>query len=102
MLEVGERTRPGAMSIEQTEQLHLLAGLCRELARLGLDVGMSDAKPALSVRLGRGDPRLWVSVNVRDGFFEWRRPGGGRHAVADSAGAAQVIAVDVRRPTGLH
>jgi hypothetical protein len=86
------------MGIEQTEQLRLLAGLCRELARLGLDVGMSDAKPALSVRLSRGDPRLWVSVNVRDGLFEWRRPGGGRHTVADPVGAAQLIALAVRRP----
>jgi hypothetical protein len=87
----------GAMSIEQTQEVRLLAALCRELARLGLDVGMSDAKPALSVRLSRTDPRLWVLVDVRDGFFEWCRGGDRRHAVTDTAGAAKLIADDVRR-----
>jgi hypothetical protein len=80
------------MSIEQTAEVRLLAGLCRELARRGLDVGMSDAKPALSVRRNRTEPRLWVSVDVRDGFFEWCRR---RHPVTDPAGAAKLIAADV-------
>jgi hypothetical protein len=76
--------------------MRLLAALCRELALLGLDVGMSDAKPAVSVRLRRPDPRLWVSVDVRDGSFEWCRFDGGRHAVDDPAGAARRIASAVR------
>jgi hypothetical protein len=83
------------MSIQQTEGVRLLAALCRELAWLGLDVGMSDAKPALSVRRRRTERRLWISIDVDDGFFEWR-DGRRRHAVSDPAGAAKLIAVDVR------
>jgi hypothetical protein len=82
------------MSIQQTEGVRLLAVLCRELAHLGLDVGMSDAKPALSVRRGRGEQRLWISVDIDDGFFEWR-DGRRRHALSDPAGAAKLIAVEV-------
>jgi hypothetical protein len=85
----------GAINIEQTEGVRLLATLCRELASRGLDVGMSDAKPALSVRLCRMDARLWVSVDVAAGFFEWCRD---RHAVTDPAGAAELIATRLRRP----
>jgi hypothetical protein len=84
------------MSIEQTEGVRLLTALCRELASLGLDVGMTDAKPALSVRLSRTNPRLWISVNVDDGAFEWRRGDRRRHTAADPAGAAKLIADDVR------
>jgi hypothetical protein len=84
----------GAMSIQQTEGVRLLAVLCRELAHLGLDVGMSDAKPAVSVRRRRTERRLWISVDVDDDFFEWRD--GRRHVVSDPAGAAKLIAVDVR------
>jgi hypothetical protein len=83
------------MSIQQTEGVRLLAVLCRELAQLGLDVGMSDAKPALSVRRRRTERRLWISIDVDDGFFEWC-DGRRRHAVSDPAGAAKLIAVDVR------
>lgn len=81
------------MNIEQTEEVRLLAVLCRELANLGLDVGMSDAKPALAVRMSRYDPRLWVSVDMADGCFTWSRR---RHAVIDPAGAAALIAADMR------
>lgn len=86
------------MSIDQTEEIRLLAALCRELATLGLDVGMSDAAPALSVRWSRTDPRLWVSV--RDGRFAWQTEGASRprhHPAADATGAAKLIAGDVRR-----
>ena len=82
------------MSIEQTTALRLLATLCRELATLGLDVGMSDAKPALSVRLSRANPRLWVSVEVAGGFYLWRGADERRHPVADPTGAAKLIAND--------
>jgi hypothetical protein len=84
----------GAMTIEQTAGLRLLATLCRELATLGLDVGMSDAKPALSVRLGRADPRLWVSVDLAGGCYVWQGAGRRRHPVTDPAGAAKLIAGD--------
>jgi hypothetical protein len=83
------------MSIEQTEEVRLLATLCKELVEQGLDVGMSDAKPALSVRHRQAAPRLWITVDVDTGFFEWSR--GRRHAVTDPAGTAARIALDVRR-----
>jgi hypothetical protein len=82
------------MSIEHTTELRLLATLCRELASLGLDVGMSDAKPALSVRQGRANPRLWISVDVADGFYVWHGAGRRSHPVTDPAGAAKLIASD--------
>lgn len=83
------------MSIEQTEEVRLLAALCRELAKHGFDVGMSDAKPALFVRHRRAAPRLWILVDACAGFFEWGC--GRRHAVTDPAGTAAQIASDVRR-----
>lgn len=88
------------MSIDQTEEIRLLAALCRELATRGLDVGMSDAAPALSVRWSRTDPRLWVTVSVPDGCFAWQTERASRprhHPSADAAGAAKLIAGDVRR-----
>jgi hypothetical protein len=88
------------MSINQNEEVRLLAALCRELAKSGLIVGMSDAKPAVSVRLGGEDPRLWVSVDMTGEFFEWCRGVDERHAVADPEGAAQVIADRVRCSAG--
>lgn len=86
------------MSIDQTEEIRLLTSLCRELATLGMDVGMSDAAPALSVRWGRRDPRLWVSVSVRDECFRWQASRlDRRHPAADAPGAAKLIAEDLRR-----
>jgi hypothetical protein len=84
---------PGeAVTIDQNEKLRVLAALCRELAELGLNVGMSDAKPAISARFGRLAPRLWISVNPTGEFFEWCRDTRDRHAVADPKGAARQIA----------
>jgi hypothetical protein len=85
------------MSIEQTEEVRLLATLCRELAKQGLDVGMSDAKPALSVRLCHAAPRLWILVDACAGVFEWGC--GRRHAVTDPAGTAERIAVELSAET---
>lgn len=82
------------MTIAQTEELRLLATLCRELAREGLDVGMSDAKPALSVRLRPAEPRLWVLVDAAAGHYEWGD--GDRHPVTDPAGTAERIAEHAR------
>lgn len=92
---VGCGRRAGGGRIEQTEGVRLLAALCRELAGHGLDLGMSDAKPALWVRLGRRDPRLWVLVDVGAGRFEWGH--GSRHPAADPAGTADRIAREIRR-----
>jgi hypothetical protein len=88
------------MSIDHTEEIRLLAALCRELATQGLDVGMSDAAPALSVRWSRTDPRLWVTVSVRDGCFAWPAEDASRprhHPATDAPGAAKLIAGDVPR-----
>jgi hypothetical protein len=58
---------------------------------------MSDAAPALSVRLGGTDPRLWVTVDVGDGCYAWRGDAPRRHPAHDPAGAAELIAADLRR-----
>jgi hypothetical protein len=84
----------GAMVIDE---VRFLAALCRELAQRGLDVGMSDAKPALSVRPSRGNALVWISVDRRGGVFEWCRTR--RHSLADPAGAADVIAAEICRGT---
>jgi hypothetical protein len=34
-------------AVDRDPELVLIAGLCRELAKLGLNVGMSDARPAV-------------------------------------------------------
>jgi hypothetical protein len=81
------------MSISHKEELRLLSVLCRELVGLGLHVGMSDAKPALSVRLGRLEPWFWISVSATGEFFEWCRD---THTAADPAGAAHRIADRIR------
>lgn len=43
-------------------ELAELAALCRELAALGLNVGLSDARPAVSVYAGAGMPPLWITA----------------------------------------
>lgn len=65
--------------------------LCRELAALGLNVGMSDARPAISVRTERASPRVWVSVDASGRFFEWQEAES-RHPVDDPVGAAALLA----------
>ncbi|MEV5747301.1 hypothetical protein AB0L00_05735 [Actinoallomurus sp. NPDC052308] len=71
-------------------KLRLLAELCEELAGSGLYVGLSDARPALSVRAGLTGERVWIEV--RNGSFVWRRTDEVRHATDDPAGAAAQIA----------
>ncbi len=81
--------------------LGALAQLCRELARLGVvNVGMSDARPALSVRRGLTEPKTWIEVDASGASFVWRRDDQERHAVDDPAGAAARLAayLKVRDP----
>ncbi|MEV5705660.1 hypothetical protein [Actinoallomurus sp. NPDC052274] len=66
--------------------------LCRELAKLGVKVGMSDARPALTVRGNLADRRLWIEITRSGESFVWRRDDHVRHAVDDPAGAAAQIA----------
>jgi hypothetical protein len=71
--------------------LEALTRLCRELARLGLTVGISDARPALSVRAGAAGSKVWITVNPSGQLFTWQPNNVDRHPVEDPAGAAAHI-----------
>jgi hypothetical protein len=68
-------------------ELTWIVALCREAAKLGLNVGMSDARPAAVIRTV-GKPLLWITVGDTGEFFEWHQ---GRYPVTDPAGAAALI-----------
>jgi hypothetical protein len=70
-------------------ELGLITALCRESAKLGLNVAMSDARPAALIRIA-AKPPTWITVGVSGEFFEWQGAGN-RHPVADPAGAAARI-----------
>jgi hypothetical protein len=70
-------------------ELGLIAALCRESAKLGLNVGMSDARPAAVIRTATTPP-MWITVGVQGEFFEWQGAAI-RHSIADPAGAAALI-----------
>ena len=72
-----------------TPELGLIAALCRESAKLGLNVGMSDARPAAVIRT-EARPPTWITVGVSGEFFEWQGADI-RHSVSDPAGAAALI-----------
>jgi hypothetical protein len=69
-------------------ELALVADLCRELVKLGLQVGLSDARPAVIVR-SHPHP-LWVTVDDSGRFFEWTDVPI-QHPVTDLPGAAALI-----------
>ncbi|GAA4510805.1 hypothetical protein GCM10023191_073960 [Actinoallomurus oryzae] len=77
-------------------ELRLITGLCRELAKLGLNVGMSDARPAVLVRK-QGEPVLMITMDGSGGFFEWSE-GENRHPAIDMAGAAAAVSEHVKNP----
>lgn len=58
----------GALS--QDPKLTLIVRLCRELAKLGVNVGLSDARPAAVIRPRVRGP-LWVTVDESHQFYEW-------------------------------
>jgi hypothetical protein len=68
-------------------ELRLIVELCREAARRGLNVGMSDARPAAVIRTGAAP--WWVTVE--DGFYACPAEGF-RHPVTDPSGAAAALA----------
>jgi hypothetical protein len=70
-----------------TPELMRIVALCREAAKLGLNVGMSDARPAMVIRTAARPP-LWITVGDSGEFFEWHQH---RHPVTDPAGAAALI-----------
>lgn len=70
-------------------ELELITALCRELAKLGLNVAMSDARPAAVIH---GHARLSVTVDDVAECFVWSDSRGRyRHPAADPAGAARLI-----------
>ncbi|MGI5225924.1 hypothetical protein [Actinoallomurus sp. CA-142502] len=72
----------------RTSELKLITELCRESAKLGLNVSMSDARPAAVIRTGTAPP-WWITVDASGEFLEWRGAGF-RHPVTDPAGAAAI------------
>jgi hypothetical protein len=70
-----------------TTELMLIVALCREAAKLGLNVGISDARPAVVIRTA-ANPPMWITVDDSGEFFEWNQ---GRHPVTDPAGAAAFV-----------
>ncbi|MEV5705524.1 hypothetical protein [Actinoallomurus sp. NPDC052274] len=85
---------PARTTWSHAQKVDRLAELCRELVKSGVRVEMSDARPALSVRLSLTAPRL--SIEMIDGAFVWRREDKDRHAADDAAGAAHRIAAYLR------
>jgi hypothetical protein len=78
-------------SVGRSHELDLITVLCRELVKLGLGVGLSDARPAVVIRTGPGNPALLVTVDATGEFFEWH-DAQERHPVADLGGtAARVV-----------
>lgn len=79
------------------QKLAMLLELCHELIRLGVKPGLSDARPALSVRTELAHRKVWVEVDASGEAFVWRRDDHERHALDDPAGAAARLAEYVRR-----
>ena len=83
---------PANDGFDRDRKLGVLIELCRELAGMGLSIGLSDARPALSVRNGLTARKLWISVDGSRASFVWRRDDQDHHSVDDPAGAAARIA----------
>lgn len=79
----------------RSRDLDRLTELCRELAKLGVQVGLSDARPAVSVRGDLADRKVWIEVDA--GSFVWRRDDLEQHTVDDPAGAAARLADHVKK-----
>ena len=79
-----------------TQNLDILVELCRELIKLGVNVDLSDARPALSARGGLVGTKLWIEVDASGASFVWRRDDRVYHSVDDPAGAAAEIAEYVK------
>ena len=74
--------------IRQDQELELVTDLCRELARLGLQVCLSDARPRVMVP-SHSAP-LWITVDTSGRFFE-SADVTIRHPATDRTGAAVLI-----------
>lgn len=82
-------------AIRYDEELRLLAELCRELADLGLTVGLRDALPGLTVSTDIPGVPLYVFVSETGTHFDWDNAAM-RHPVGDIPGAARRIAAFLR------
>jgi hypothetical protein len=86
-------------AVSRDPELVLLTELCRELVKLGLGVGLSDARPAVVIRTGPGNPALLITVDGTGEFYEWCE-GEERHPVNDPAGAAAHVVEYVQASNG--
>jgi hypothetical protein len=75
-------------------EIRLLGDLARELVKLGFQVGMSDARPAVFIR--DDAERVALVISVSGDYFEWRE-GDDSHLVTDLAGAVGAIAAEIWR-----
>jgi hypothetical protein len=82
-------------AIRYDEELRLLGELCRELVKLGLNVGFRDALPGLTVTTDIPGVPLYVFVSESGTDFDWNNAEM-RHPVQDAEGAALRIAVFLR------
>ncbi|GAB3987491.1 hypothetical protein GCM10029978_106510 [Actinoallomurus acanthiterrae] len=94
---MGEET-PARRTWSHAQKVDRLTELCRELVKRGIRVEMSDARPALSVRLSLTTPR--VSIQMVDGAFVWRRDDTDRHEADDAPGAAHRITAYLKARDG--
>lgn len=78
--------------IGHQRRLELVTELCRALSKYSVNIGLSDARPAVSVRSGLVNPKLWISVSACGQYFVWRRYDEMQHPVEDPTGAAAQIA----------
>ncbi|MCO5972894.1 hypothetical protein [Actinoallomurus soli] len=79
------------------QALETLVELCRHLVRLGLKPGLSDARPAVSLRDDLTQQKIWVEIDASRGSFVWRRDDYEDHTVNDPAGAAARLAEYLKR-----
>jgi hypothetical protein len=83
---------------DDARKIRALVELCQALTGSELHVGLSDARPALSVRASLTGKRLWISVESET--FVWRRTDKVRRAVTDPEGAAAEIVAHLRGHPG--
>lgn len=74
---------------DRTQELSALVELYRELMNAGItNITLSDARPAVSVRLPPASPAVRIDIDLTAGVFVWRRDDRQRHPIDDPAGAA--------------
>ena len=80
--------------LDHGRELRLLADLCRELAKLDVKFTLSDARPAVRVRVGGNWAGLSVLMDSEADLFTWSDEQ--THTISDRAGAAAAIATYVK------